>query len=45
VLVRAPDNTALRRIVFDEVQTIPGVTGTRTWLVFEEHAGAGVPWA
>jgi DNA-binding Lrp family transcriptional regulator len=44
VVVRAPDNGALRRIVFDEMQAIPGVTGTTTWLVFEELDGAGVPW-
>lgn len=44
VMVRAPDNGALRRIVFDEMQAIPGVTGTTTWLVFEEHEGAGAPW-
>jgi DNA-binding Lrp family transcriptional regulator len=44
VLVRAPDNQALRAIVFSEIQSIPGVTSTRTWLVFEEHDGAGVPW-
>ena len=44
VLVRAPDNQALRDIVFGQVQSIPGVTSTRTWLVFEEHDGLGVPW-
>lgn len=35
-LVRARDNAALRNVVFDQVQPIPGVTGTRTLLVFAE---------
>jgi DNA-binding Lrp family transcriptional regulator len=43
VLVRARDNTDLRRIVLDEIQGTPGVISTRTLLVFEEqepeHAG------
>ncbi|WP_433465068.1 Lrp/AsnC family transcriptional regulator [Spirillospora sp. CA-128828] len=41
VLVRAPDNTALRHVVLECVQDIPGVRGTRTWLVFEESRGRG----
>ena len=36
MLVRVKDNAALRRLVLDEIQSIPGVTGTRTLLVFEE---------
>ncbi len=36
VLVRSPDNAALRTIVLDRVQSIPGVLATKTWLVFEE---------
>lgn len=36
LLVRVEDNAALRRLVLDEIQSIPGVRGTRTLLVFEE---------
>ncbi|BCJ50085.1 transcriptional regulator [Actinoplanes sp. NBRC 14428] len=36
LLVRARDNADLRRIVLDEIQSMPGVTSTRTLLVFEE---------
>jgi DNA-binding Lrp family transcriptional regulator len=43
-LVRAPDNAALRDVVLNEVQGIPGVLSTRTWLVFEEFDGADTPW-
>ncbi|MCA2216015.1 Lrp/AsnC family transcriptional regulator [Wangella sp. NEAU-J3] len=43
-LVRAPDNTALRDVVLNRIQDIPGVRATRTWLVFEEQAGRGVPY-
>ncbi|MFC7546719.1 Lrp/AsnC family transcriptional regulator [Plantactinospora sp. GCM10030261] len=44
-LVRAPDNAALRHLVLNEVQGIPGVISTRTWLVFEEFDGADSPWS
>ena len=40
-LVRAPDNAALRNLVLNQVQGIPGVMSTRTWLVFEEFDGPG----
>lgn len=43
-LVRAPDNAALRDVVLNRVQGIPGVLSTRTWLVFEEFDGADTPW-
>ncbi|WP_405792515.1 Lrp/AsnC ligand binding domain-containing protein [Streptomyces sp. NBC_01506] len=43
-LVRTPDNTALRDVVLDSIQSIPGVRSTRTWLVFEEDQGKGVRW-
>jgi DNA-binding Lrp family transcriptional regulator len=43
-LVRAPDNAALRDVVLDRIQDIPGVRSSRTWLVFEEQQGRGVPW-
>ena len=36
LLVRARDNSDLRRLVLDEVQAIEGVLSTRTLLVFEE---------
>jgi DNA-binding Lrp family transcriptional regulator len=41
VLVRAPDNAALRHVVLEKIQEIRGVKGTRTWLVFDEATGAG----
>jgi DNA-binding Lrp family transcriptional regulator len=44
VLVRAPDNSALRKVVLESVQAIPGVRGTRTWLVFDEVRGRGADW-
>jgi DNA-binding Lrp family transcriptional regulator len=43
-LVRAPDNTALRDVVLGDVQAIPGVLSTRTWLVFEEFDGTRGLW-
>ncbi|MFF5174548.1 Lrp/AsnC family transcriptional regulator [Micromonospora sp. NPDC000089] len=43
-LVRAPDNATLRDVVLGRVQSIAGVLSTRTWLVFEEFAGARSPW-
>jgi DNA-binding Lrp family transcriptional regulator len=36
LLVRARDNADLRRLVLDEIQSMPGVLNTRTHLVFEE---------
>jgi DNA-binding Lrp family transcriptional regulator len=43
-LVRAPDNAALRHVVLERVQDIPGVRATRTWLVFDEARGRGAAW-
>ena len=43
-LVRAPDNAALRDVVLDRIQNVPGVISTRTWLVFDEFDGAVSPW-
>ncbi|NNG38130.1 Lrp/AsnC family transcriptional regulator [Flexivirga sp. ID2601S] len=40
----APDNVALRTLVLERIQAIPGVIGTRTWLAFDEIDGAGTPW-
>jgi DNA-binding Lrp family transcriptional regulator len=45
VLVRAPDNAALRDLVLDRIQGIPGVRTTRTWLVFDELPGPGPDWS
>ncbi|HYO19055.1 MAG TPA: Lrp/AsnC family transcriptional regulator [Dermatophilaceae bacterium] len=45
VLVRAPDNAALRDLVLDRIQRIPGVQTTRTWLVFDELLGPGADWS
>jgi DNA-binding Lrp family transcriptional regulator len=36
LLVRAEDNNALRRVVLEELQTIPGVLSTKTFLIFED---------
>ncbi|MFI5808855.1 Lrp/AsnC family transcriptional regulator [Streptomyces sp. NPDC051561] len=41
VLVRAPDNEALRDVVLQELQALPGVRSSRTWLVFEQADGRG----
>lgn len=38
MLVRARDNSDLRRLVLDEIQGIAGVLSTRTLLVFEESS-------
>lgn len=43
-LVRAPDNAALRDLVLDRVQSIPGVRSTRTWLVFDEWDNPRPTW-
>jgi DNA-binding Lrp family transcriptional regulator len=45
VLVRAPDNAALRVLVLDRIQSIPSVRTTRTWLVFDEFEGPGPDWS
>ena len=44
-LVRTPDNAALRRVVLEQIQAIPGVESTRTWLIFAEVDGRGAQWA
>ncbi|MGH3587660.1 MAG: Lrp/AsnC family transcriptional regulator [Pseudonocardia sp.] len=41
LLVRAADNAALRTVVLERLQAIPGVLGTRTFLIFEEGGGVG----
>lgn len=39
VLVRAPDNQTLRRVVLEGLQGLDGVRATRTWLVIDEDRG------
>ena len=36
VQVRAHDNHELREVVLGQIQAVPGVRGTRTWLIFDE---------
>lgn len=36
LLVRARDNHHLRRVVLEQLQAIPAVKSTKTWLVFED---------
>ena len=44
LLVRARDNADLRRVIFDELQTLPGVVDTQTDMIFDDHAsGQTVP--
>lgn len=40
VQVRARDNHELRDLVLEQIQSVPGVKATRTWLIFEELPGA-----
>ncbi|MGY0499328.1 Lrp/AsnC family transcriptional regulator [Nocardia sp. FBN12] len=44
VLVRAPDNSSLRTLVLDRLQSLDGVQSTRTWLIFDEDNGPGPTW-
>lgn len=44
VLVRAPDNSALRHVVLERLQSLEGVQSTKTWLIFEEDNGPGPEW-
>ncbi|MEO6826088.1 MAG: Lrp/AsnC family transcriptional regulator [Microbacteriaceae bacterium] len=37
LLVRARDNEDLRRVVLDELQSIPFIRDTKTALIFEDH--------
>lgn len=45
MLVRAPDNAALRRLVLDRIHAIEGVVNTRTLLVFEEPDVPGLQFS
>jgi DNA-binding Lrp family transcriptional regulator len=40
VQVRAHDNHELRDVVLGQIQALPGVRGTRTWLIFDEWTTA-----
>jgi DNA-binding Lrp family transcriptional regulator len=40
VQVRAHDNHELRDVVLGQIQAVPGVRGTRTWLIFDEWTTA-----
>ncbi|MEV0948641.1 Lrp/AsnC family transcriptional regulator [Rhodococcus sp. NPDC049939] len=44
VLVRSPDDRALRHVVLEQLQGLEGVLSTRTWLIFEEANGPGAEW-
>ena len=43
LLVRAADNNALRRVVLEQLQTIPGVLSTKTFLIFEDAENGPEP--
>ncbi|WP_193750777.1 Lrp/AsnC family transcriptional regulator [Leucobacter chromiiresistens] len=43
LLVRAADNSHLRRVVLEDIQSIPWVRNTRTILIFEDFAGGPPP--
>jgi DNA-binding Lrp family transcriptional regulator len=40
LLVRARDNHDLRRVVLEQLQSIPSVRSTKTWLIFEDFEPA-----
>ncbi|AEA25273.1 transcriptional regulator, AsnC family [Pseudonocardia dioxanivorans CB1190] len=43
LLVRAAGNDALRRVVLEQLQAIPGVLATRTFLIFEDAENVPAP--
>ncbi|MEV8338273.1 Lrp/AsnC family transcriptional regulator [Leucobacter sp. NPDC077196] len=43
LLVRAMDNSHLRRVVLQDIQSIPWVRNTRTILIFEDFTGGPPP--
>ena len=43
LLVRASDNSHLRRVVLENIQSIPRVRNTRTILIFEDFPGGAPP--
>jgi len=42
LLVRTIDNEHLRQVVLEQLQSIPGVLGTRTLLIFDDISNAGL---
>lgn len=42
-LVRARDNRHLRHVVLNQIQAIPSVSKTRTFLIFEDFPTGGLP--
>ncbi len=44
VLMRAPNNHALRDLVLEKLHTLEGVRSTRTWLIYDEANGPGPTW-
>lgn len=44
VVVRTPDNAALRNVVLERIHGLTGVRASRTWLVFEECGGLQSEW-
>lgn len=44
VQVRSRDNHELRDLVLEQIQAIPGVKATRTWLIFEETVNTRPQW-
>lgn len=44
ILVRAPDNSTLRRLVLEQLQNLDGVRSTTTWLLLDEANGPGPRW-
>ena len=42
LLVRTTDNAALRELVLDRLQEIPGVLSTNTWIIFDELTQPGL---
>ncbi|MFD5598752.1 Lrp/AsnC family transcriptional regulator [Leucobacter sp. NPDC058333] len=43
LLVRAADNSHLRRVVLEDIQSVPWVRNTRTILIFEDFGGGPAP--
>lgn len=44
VMVRSPDNDALRNVVLEQIHSLAGIRSSRTWLVFEEWSEPGCEW-
>ena len=40
IMVRARDIADLRRVVFEHLQSLPGVVDTQTYMIFEDHPSA-----